>query len=198
MKIIKTTNRTYVVDQNADGSLTITYNGTNPICNAGMFINQMGGIPGVLARCEEGDYTIEGIKEYFADMSRMKKESQERSRQAALEREAKWNAERVEKYEALVAQYEGQAIPTTYENIGIVLRYLNTQNWGVWNLPKMTIGYSCNQYDCDGKTASTMKLDEPIDIRDDEEKAEEGSLPEMISMFQVGAPRGHLNNYHRC
>lgn len=198
MKILKTNTNTYLVEQNADGSLTITYDGVNRINNAGMFINQMGGIPGVLARCEERDYTLEDFKDSCMEQNRLKKELHERRHQEALEREAKWNAERVAKYEALVAQYEGQAIPTTYENIGIILRYLNTKNCGGWELPKMTIGYSCNQYDCDGKTASTMKLDEPIDIRDDEEKAEEGSLPEMVSMFQVGAPHGHLNKYHRC
>lgn len=198
MKILKTNTNTYVVDQNADGSITITYDGVKRISNAGMFIKNLGGVPGVLARCEECEYTLEGIMEYFNEQYRMKKKAHEHRRQAALERETEWNAERVANYKNLVAKYEGEAIPTTYENIGIILRYLNTMNWGGWELPKMTIGYSCDQYDCNGKTASTMQLDEPIDIRDDEEKAKDGSSPKMVSMFQVGAPLGHLNKYHRC
>lgn len=192
MKILKTNTNTYVVEQNADGSLTITYDGVNRINNAGMFINQMGGIDGVLARCEDKDYTIDEVKQYLVEEYNNKKEAHKRLHQAALNREAKWNAERVAKYEALVAQYEGQAIPTTYENIGIILRYLNTKNWGGWDLPKMTIGYACHQYDCDGKTASTMTLDEPINISEDEDSSE------MVCKFQVGAPHGHLTQYRRC
>ena len=57
-------------------------------------------------------------------------------------------------------------------------------------LPKMTIGYICNQYDCDGKIATTMKLDESIKLYEDEN--------ETCSMFQVGAPVGHLTKYRRC
>lgn len=91
-------------------------------------------------------------------------------------------------YETLLARSENGVIETTYENIGIVLRYLNTQNWGGWKLPKMTIGYACHQYDCDGKIATTMKLDEAIEVYDGEKE----------SMFQTGAPHGHLQKYCRC
>lgn len=77
-------------------------------------------------------------------------------------------------------------IPSTIENIRILLKYLNTKNWGGWDLPKMTIGYSCNQYDCDGKIASTIKLDEPIDYYGEKE-----------TKFVVGAPSGHLTHYKR-
>ena len=50
----------------------------------------------------------------------------------------------------------------------------------------MTIGYTCNQYDCDGKTATTIKLDRPIEY-----------YGEQVSQFQHGAPSGHLRNYRR-
>ena len=53
-------------------------------------------------------------------------------------------------------------------------------NWGVWKLPAMTIGYSCNQYDCDGKSAVTIKLDEPVN---------------GYTKLSYGAPRGHLTAY---
>lgn len=109
-------------------------------------------------------------------------------REAEQARMAKRNEalkeQRIQSYEALKEQ--ACPIPTTYENIGIVLRYLNTSNCGGWKLPAMTIGYSCNQYDCDGKQASTMTLDNPIEI--------DG---EMVDKFVVGAPLGHLTKYHR-
>lgn len=48
----------------------------------------------------------------------------------------------------------------------------------------MTIGYSCHQYNCDGKTATTIKLDRPIMVYD-----------EPGTMFEVGAPIGYLTKY---
>lgn len=60
----------------------------------------------------------------------------------------------------------------------------DADEWGVWNLPKMTVGYVCHQYDCDGKTATTIKLDTPVMFF---EKPE--------TMFVYGNPRGHLENY---
>jgi hypothetical protein len=75
---------------------------------------------------------------------------------------------------------------TNADSVYVLLRKLNSENWGGWELPKMTIGYTCNQYDCDGKTATTIKLDSPIIVSD-----EEGT------MFQYGAPVGHLRKYRR-
>lgn len=80
-------------------------------------------------------------------------------------------------------------IPATVNNIRIMLHYLNTINWGLWKLPKLSVGYSANQYDCEGKQATTIKLDEPIS---DEEYGIENE-----TMFQTGAPRGHLTTYQR-
>ena len=50
----------------------------------------------------------------------------------------------------------------------------------------MTIGYSCTQYDCDGKQATTIKLDEPIEY--------DGKF---LSKFEVGAPHRHLMKYQK-
>lgn len=75
-----------------------------------------------------------------------------------------------------------EVIPSTLENIRIVLLHLNEQNWGGWVLPKMSIGYSVAQYDCDGVSASTMKLDKPVD---------------GDKLFKVGGKRGHLNKYRQ-
>lgn len=75
-----------------------------------------------------------------------------------------------------------EVIPSTIENIRVVLLHLNSTNWGGWKLPKMSIGYSSAQFDCDGVQASTMKLDSAV----------EGS-----KMFKVGGKNGHLSKYTR-
>lgn len=81
---------------------------------------------------------------------------------------------------------KGLPIEVNLANLRIVLAYLNTQNWGSWELPQMSIGYRCNQYACDGKIATTIILDSPIDYY---------GAPQ--TKFVYGAPRGHLSNYHR-
>ena len=88
---------------------------------------------------------------------------------------------------AYISVFDGNGtVEATPQNISILLSYLNTKNCGTWVLPKMSIGYQCNQYDCDGRQATTIKLDTPIPYNG-----------EMVSQFQTGAPRGHLNKYHR-
>lgn len=77
-------------------------------------------------------------------------------------------------------------IAVTIDNLRIVMQYLQRHNWGSWSLPKMSIGYSANQYDCDGKIAVTIKLDKPIDYYGD-----------MVSDFEYGAPHGHLTKYRK-
>lgn len=192
-KIITTCTRILEVRQNADNTLFITENGTDSIENAGQFILNLGGIDKVLARCIDTDLSL---SEYRAKIQAEKKALHEVNHQKAMERQAEAEQRIKAEYEALLAENSG-IIPTTYENIGKVLRYLNLQNWGGWQLPIMTIGYRCNQYDCDGKTASTMILDEPIDITYEDERTE-GYIPNMVSKFQVGAPHGHLTQYHRA
>lgn len=181
-----------LVKQNEDGSLFLTKDGVNSMENAGWFINSMGGIQSVLNRCIESDMSFDEFKQQQelikAEQAKRKAEAYLLASIDAQKRKEGYKAE----YEALKAQYAGGAIPTTYENIGVVLRGLNAQNWGGWELPKMTIGYRCNQYNCDGKIASTMVLDEPINISSDPE------YKEMESRFQVGAPHGHLIKYRRA
>ncbi|MEP2668818.1 MAG: hypothetical protein ABJH04_07480 [Cyclobacteriaceae bacterium] len=82
-----------------------------------------------------------------------------------------------------------EVIPATVTNLCIILRYLNTVNWGVWRLPQMSISYSANQYDCDGVQATTITLDQPIS---DEDYGIKGK-----QKFMVGGKSGHLKNYQR-
>lgn len=174
---LRTNARTLDVVQNEDGTLSISWRG-QPINNAGQFINQLGGIDAVIARCKE--YTEE---EWQTELERVKA-LREADKEAALCRSLRFVREHEEAYKAVFES--GTTVETTPHSIYVLLTYLNDHNWGEWTLPKMSIGYSCNQYDCDGKQATTIKLDEPIDY--------DG---ELVDKFQIGAPVGHLTKYHR-
>lgn len=178
MKVLKMKSRILVVNQNQDGSLLITHN-NKPIDNAGSFIVSLGGIEAVLARCTEC------TEEEFAsvELLRRLKEKEKKDRAAASARQKQERAKVIEM--AYKEAFGGQdAAETTISNIRLLLRYLNTMNWGMWQLPKMTVGYKCCQYDCDGKVATTITLDRPIDY--------EG---EMVTKFKTPSPRGHLRDY---
>lgn len=183
IKILETNNFYYEVKVNTDGTLLITYVGeSKSIDNAGLLIHSMGGIDKVLARCK--DYMLEEWETKLKTEQEKLKADRKAARENLLNRRFKYQAQHEADYKALLEKNE--VIETTVENIGIVLRYLNDCNWGSWELPKMTIGYSCSQYDCDGKQATTMILDTPIDM-----------YGKKVNKLQVGAPRGHLVNYHR-
>jgi len=147
--------------------------------NAGSLIISAGGIDGLLRQCED-------VEDIDAMIARLNVEKAEIRRRA--------NAERVRQQvqKAGIAETEymrlfsGDVTETNAKTVYVLLRYLNTQNWGTWRLPKMSVGYQCNQYDCDGKTATTIKLDEPITV-----------AGEQGTMFQYGAPAGHLSKYGR-
>jgi hypothetical protein len=185
MKTLKTKRFIYRVEENSDDTLSIyreyCYIGgiwkkdVGKIENAGGMISGMGGIGAVLEACSE----VSDIEEYVAQLNEAKAAEKEAALQQRAEREARYKAD----YERVFA---GDITESNAETVGVLLRYLNTQNWGGWELPKMTIGYSCHQYDCDGKQATTIKLDSPIIVDD-----------EPGTMFQVGAPHGHLMKYRR-
>jgi hypothetical protein len=78
-------------------------------------------------------------------------------------------------------------IPCTVNNVRMLLQFLNDQNWGVWVLPKMTIGYSAAQHDCDGHIATTIKLDSAISDKD--------FGVENEKMFKIGGKKGYLIKY---
>lgn len=147
--------------------------------NAGQFILNQGGVDALVEKCKEVDDLAAWVEEHNAAA----KEAHEKAHAIAMQREAEREQRIKDEYERL---FSGEVTESNEETVGILLRYLNTQNWGGWNLPKMTIGYACHQYDCDGKIATTIKLDSPIMVND-----------EPGTMFQVGAPHGHLTKYRR-
>ncbi len=147
--------------------------------DAGMFIKQQGGVEALLAKSK----WVDDLNAWVEDANAKAKVEHDKAHAVAMEREAERKAERKAEYERL---FSGEVTEANEETVGALLRYLNTKNWGGWDLPKMTIGYACHQYDCDGKIATTIKLDKPIMVAD-----------ELGTMFQVGAPHGHLSKYRR-
>ena len=174
---LRTKTRDLDVVVNNDGTITITCKG-KPINNPGQIILQMGGIDAVLARCKE--YTA---AEWQAEQER------EVAAKLAAKEAAKQRAELLikEHEEAYHEVFRDKAVvETTPRNIYILLSYLNDFNWGSWELPKMSIGYRCNQYDCDGKQATTITLDKAIDY---------DGRPTRL--FEVGAPIRHLVRFQK-
>ena len=178
-KMYFTSKKSFLVEQNADGTLLITKTSTmKPLKNAGSFIVSQGGIEAILAKC------VEVTEEHFAEDRKQLLLRHEQAKQHSQELALANRKRHEEEYNAVFNG--GDVVETTVENIRTLLRYLNDINWGVWQLPSMTIGYSCHQYDCDGKTATTIKLDRPIEYRG-----------EKVTQFQYGAPSGHLRDYCR-
>lgn len=177
MKILKTNKTDYKVVVNQDGTLAITdlRKSNTPIQNPGALIVSMGGIDSVLQRCEEISE-----EEYAAEL-----EKREIEKEAAAQKSAKNRMERELQIKSeFDTAFSNEITEATIENITILLYYLNSINWGMWKLPKMTIGYSCHQYDCNGQTATTITLDKPIDY--------DG---QMLTKFVVEAGPRHLSNY---
>jgi hypothetical protein len=187
MLIFRTKRVIYRVETNEDGTLTVfkEYQCTKNMNvweyygkeyqDAGMLIKQQGGREAFLDRCEY----VDSVRDIISILNAEKVKG--RIERINQELEMKKKAE-----EAYEQAFNQEVTESNAENIYILLRYLNTQNWGLWRLPKMTIGYACNQYDCDGKTATVIKLDQPIKVGG-----------RMGTKFQYGAPRGHLTKYER-
>ena len=189
MKIYQTKRFVYSVSQNEDGTLDMNREysisggywskASGRPDNAGLMVKNAGGIDKMLASCQD----VEDLKAYAHEMNVRNKEQREKGAQRKAIADEERARQRKADYDRL---FNEEVTESNEETVGALLRYLNTQNWGVWKLPKMTISYQCNQYDCDGKQATTIKLDSPIMVND---------VPG--TMFQVGAPHGHLMKYRR-
>ena len=189
MKIFITKRFIYRIEENENGTLNIFREYSKNMNfwqkdgslyqNAGLLITQEGGIEALLSKCEE----IVDVAQFVHNQNVEKKAIREAAGAKLMTQTLNEMTKAKEAYEAVFSQEVTESTP---ENIFTLLRYLNTVNWGVWHLPKMTIGYSCHQYDCNGKTATTIKLDTPIKYWDKPE-----------TMFVYGNPRGHLEKYSK-
>ena len=75
------------------------------------------------------------------------------------------NAEENKQWEILKNM---DVIPATFDNIKIVIKELNKQNWGGWILPQLSISYTANQHDIDGLQVTTMAFDQAVETRNSE------------------------------
>lgn len=174
--------RVRTVEPNPDGTILVREligDELQPVSNPGMFILSCGGVTKLINMCipVEGS-PIEYAKNYFAKLEAEKARQRELSKQI----KEKINDEIIRQYKELP-----HPIPATVDNIRIVGRWLALSNWGSWSLPQMSIGYTAHQYNCDGKTAVTITLDEGISDTD------MGIVNK--NKFAIGAPIGHLSNY---
>lgn len=177
MRILRTNKTDYKVVVNQDGTLTITdlRKKNEPIKNPGALIVSMGGINSVIKRCEE--VSEEEYAEEFEKRRIEKETAAQKSAKCKLQRELQIKSE-------FDAVFSNEITETTIENITLLLYYLNSINWGMWKLPRMTIGYSCHQYDCNGQTATTITLNMPIEF--------DGKL---LKKFVVGGGPRYLTDY---
>lgn len=176
----------YQITKNEDG--TVTFHPTEK--NAGNIIMQRGGVTGFLANCIEDERSYEEFVSDRAFVSKKQREYRDAMRQKNLNAEkesaTKLYSNMLEKYNMSVDNIDNSIIiEATQENLYILMRYLRYVPWGEWHLPTLSQGYSANQYDCQGKTAVTIILDEGI-------LTEDGNL---VKKLQYGAPMGHLSYY---
>lgn len=121
---------------------------------AGNLIKQHGGIDNFLQICKVDarpyDQVLAEFKQKLAD-------AEEERKRVASERKKKESEIIKSEYDALIQ--DGGEIEVSPKNLRVIMRYLRTINWGMWNLPKLSQGYSANQHDCGGVTVVTIKLD---------------------------------------
>lgn len=195
MKILKTKSTIYQVVENADGTITITREFVRNNLglwaatkiktpdSPGSLIMSFGGVTSTLSRCNDVD-----IESYIADLNDV-----QRRQHDVAELKKKEYAEQVKaEYDAT---FSNGKVEANEKNICILLRYLNTMNWGSWpQLPLMTIGYRVAQHDCGGHTCTTIDLDSPVEFKDGEYSRPLG----VGSKFVIGiCPSGYLTKYLR-
>lgn len=181
-----TKKKVYQITKNVNGTVTFYPEEKN----AGCIIMQRGGIAGFLENCIEDERSYEEILADRQLIAQKKREYREamRLQSANAEHEAAASAynEMLAKYGMRIGNIDKTvAIETTTENLYILMRYLRSVNWGLWRLPTLSQGYSAHQYECDGKLAVTITLNDGILSADSK----------LVKKLQYGAPHGHLTDY---
>lgn len=173
--IAKSSGSVFTVWRKGDGTLLVKRDG-KPFRDAGKFIMSMGGVETLLSKCCTKNELERQLEEKRAQKERKRLES------AILHREEAENS--LATLSQLQAASQDGVIETTPANLRIVAKYMRFNN--PYTLPSMSIGYSADTYDCDGKIAVAFRLDAPIDI--------DGESVSKIAFF---APMGHLTNYYK-
>ena len=176
----------YLITKNDEGTLTFFPEEKN----AGAIIMQRGGIQGFLAHCIEDERSYD---EFCKDIQFVKQKQREYREAMRLQNADAEKNEVANAYNAMLANY-GMSIgnidkfieiDATRDNLYTLMRYLRTIPLSQWQLPKLSQGYTANQYDCEGKIAVTITLNQGL-LSDD---------LKIVKKLQYGAPMGHLTNY---
>lgn len=176
----------YLITKNDDGTLTFFPEEKN----AGALIMQRGGISKFLEYCIEDERSYD---EFCKDVQLVKQKQREYRAEMRLQNANAGKAAVANAYNAMLANYgmsignidKSIEIDATRDNLYALMRYLRTIPLSQWQLPKLSQGYTVNQYDCEGKIAVTILLSEGL-LSDD---------LKIIKKLQYGAPMGHLTNY---
>ena len=177
----------YLITKNDNGTLTFTPEAPN----AGAMIMQRGGISAFIDHCIEDERSFNEFVEDRELVAKKQKEYREamrlQSANAEKESVAKAYNEMLSKYGMGVGNIDKSvAIEASVYNLYVLMRYLRSIPRGQWQLPTLSQGYSVNQYDCNGKIAVTIILNDGITTEDGK----------VIKKLQYGAPMGHLSNYN--
>lgn len=190
-----TKKHSYFVVQNEDGTLFMSYNGTDKANNIGGIIYCRGGIDAVLSSAKEqtlrtigkAEITAEEYTDYLRKQCLRKRKA--RFVQQELKRlKTEKTKEALGKAIRGMISISGGVFKSTPLNICMLLRYLSVIDLEHDKLPKMSIGYTCQRYDFNGRSATAITLDEPITCSRDGEK---------VSRFVFGAPAGSLPSFTR-
>ena len=176
----------YLITKNDDGTLTFT----PEVKNAGAMIMQRGGISAFLEHCIEDERSFNEFVEDHELVAKKQKEYRNamrlQSANAEKESVAKAYNEMISKYGMSIENIDKSVvIDATAENLYVLMRYLRSIPYGQWRLPSLSQSYSANQYDCDGKIAVTVILNDGIITEDGK----------VVKKLKYGAPMGHLSNY---
>ncbi len=175
MKVLKLKARNIVVNQNEDGTLRLTQNG-KPIDNAGSVIVSLGGIDGVLARCEEMSE-----EELIAPETLRKRQAQEKQARILQRKQEEEKRARAAYEEVFGGQ---DVVESSPRNISRLLYYINAVGYIDIPLPAMSIGYRIHFYDCEGTLVTAITLDSPVSY-----------MGGLVCKFKTPSPRGHLEKY---
>lgn len=152
----KNSKRLYLVEDLGGGKLFVSLDGQTSIPNAGIFIKNLGGVESLKAKCFSDPRSLIEIRTEILEKQKAAKEAaKNRAKIKAAEKE-KASCERLK---ALLECSPNGVLKATEENIRVLARYLSATNYGLWNLPPMSVGYSANQYE---NGCVTIKFDSPI------------------------------------
>lgn len=153
MKLYKsrTSQKVFSVEISETGFVTLRTPDGRIYNNTGSIIGSMG-IERFLSKCFDYKGTID---DYIREQTVLK----EKQKAAEIKRME------VQEKEFVAMIQSREFIPYTRENVRILMEYLTRTNWGLWELPKMEVGYTASQYQTEnGRTFVNVKFDSGLKV----------------------------------